>query len=110
MKYKKVFKRIGTGAKRVGSSVVSGAGLLIKKAKEAQSPEAQEKRLIAQENRLKIQARIAQRRARIAKLQPKGNNMFGGLQGFDMGNVFGGYPKSKSKGKKQKPFDPFSQF
>ena len=104
---------------RVGAGVVAkGAGTLIQKAKEAQSPEAQERRLEVQEKKLIVQERLAQRRARIAKLQPKGQ--FGGIGGgflggsgggfgfkpLDMGNVLSGGPPKKRKGK---PFDPLSQ-
>ena len=109
-KRKKFFKNIGRGASSIGSRVAKGTGTLIQKAKEAQSPEAQERRLAAQEQRLIIQERLAKRRARIQKLQPKGGGIggMGGLQGFNIGNIMTGeQPKKKGKGK---AFDPFSQF
>jgi len=113
-KTKKFFKTIGKGASSIGSRVAKGTGTLIQKAKEAQSPEAQERRLAAQEQKLVVQERMAKRRARIAKLQPKGGGMFGGgggggfgFQQLDMGNVLTGEQPKKRKGK---PFDPFSQF
>ncbi len=115
-------KRVGAGAKVIGARVAKGAGELIKKAKEAQSPEAQERRLEVQEKRLIFQERIAKRRARIQKLQPRGEG-FGGMPGLsgsflggkgggmafkplDMGNVLTGQQPKKRKGK---PFDPLSQ-
>ena len=120
-KTKKFFKTVGKGAKGIGSTVAKGTGSLIKKAKEAQSPEGQERRLEAQEQKLIVQERLAQRRARIAKLKPKssfggiGGGFLGGSNGggmsfkpLDMGNVLTG-SKSKKKGK-GKAFNPFSQF
>ncbi len=118
-KTRKFFKTVGKGAKEVGGRVARGTGTLIQKAKEAQSPEAQERRLDIQEKKLIIQERLAQRRARIAKLQPRGGGIGGGLFGggaggggmafkpLDMSNVLTGEPSKKKK--KGKPFDPFSQ-
>jgi len=111
-KTKKFFKRVGKGASTIGTSVAKGAGSLAKKGyesyKDYTSPEAQEMRLAAQEKKLVVQERIAQRKARIAKLQPKGRGMLGGFQGIDMGNILGGeQPPKKRKGK---PFNPFNQF
>ena len=112
-KTKKFFKTIGKGASSIGSRVAKGTGTLIQKAKEAQSPEAQERRLAAQEQKLVVQERMAKRRARIAKLQPKGGGMFGGGGGglsfspLNMDDVLTGRQPKKRKGK---PFDPFSQF
>ena len=117
-------KRVGAGAKVIGAGVAKGAGELIKKAKEAQSPEAQERRLVTQEKRLIFQERIAKRRARIQKLQPRGEG-FGGMPGLsgsffggngggmvfkplDMNEVLTGGPPRKGKGK-GKAFDPLSQ-
>lgn len=131
-KRKKFFKTVGRvvkkgavatgrGAREIGTSVAKGSGALVKKAVEAQSPEAQERRLEAQEQKLVVQERIAKRRARIVKLQPQGGGMFGGggggiggmgggggfgLKKMDMSNVLTGEPPKKRKGK---PFDPFSQ-
>ena len=128
-KLKKIIKTTRKGAAVVGmkvragaKTIVKGTGTLIKKAKEAQSPEAQERRLETQEKRLIFQERIAKRRVRIQKLQPRGEG-FGGMPGLsgsflggngggmafkplDMGNVLTGGPPKKRKGK---PFDPLSQ-
>lgn len=111
-KIKKFIKTTRKGAGIVGARVAKEAGTLIKKAKEAQSPEAQERRLVAQEQKLIVQERLAKRRARIAKLQPQGGGLFGGGGGgfgfkpLDMSNVLTGGPPKKRKGK---PFDPLSQ-
>ncbi len=116
-------KRVGAGAKVIGARVAKGTGTLVKKAIEAQSPEAQERRLEVQEKRLIVQERLSKRRARIQRLQPKGAGGFGGMPGLggsflsgssggmafkplDMGEVLTGGPPKKRKGK---PFDPLSQ-
>ena len=124
--------KVREGAKVTGMAVAKGTGTLIEKAKEASSPEAQERRLEAQEKRLQVQERMAQRRARIAKLQPRRTGGIAGFQGLNMGNVLtGGEGTAPSGGqgfglkpmdmsnvltgepqprrKKGKPFDPFSQ-
>ena len=91
MKYKKVLKQVGRGAKEVGSRISTGATSLVKKGyesiKEYNSPEAQEKRLALQERKLKIQARQAKIRSMQAK---QAGPSFGGFGGIDMGNIFEG--------------------
>lgn len=90
-------KRVGTGARVAGAAVIKQTGGLIKKAKEAQSPEARERRLEAQEKRLIVKERLAQRRARIRKLQPTGGSAFG-FQSMDMGRVLSGGGDAPSGG------------
>ncbi len=120
-----VGRKVGAGAKVVATKVRTGTGQLIEKAKEASTPEAQEARLVAQEKKLIVQERLANRRARIAKLQKRGGGIGGGIGGsflggsggsgggmnfkpLDMGSVLNGGEKPRKR--KGKPFDPFSQF
>ena len=129
-KIRKIIKKTRKGAEIIGKKVSAGAkviskgtGELAKKGyesyKESRTPEAQEKKLVFQE-------RMAKRRARIAKLQPKGTGGFGAMPGFgsgflrgggggfgfkplDMGNVLTGGQQRQPRKKKGKPFDPLSQ-
>lgn len=99
-KVKEFFKKTGSGAKVVGSTVAKGASSLAKKGytayKTYNSPESKQARLDAQEAKLERELRIAQQKERIRKLQPQrqtqssGRSPLGGFGGIDMGNVFGG--------------------
>ena len=97
-KVKKFFKKTGSGAKVIGSKVASGAASIGKKAyesyKQYNSPEAKQKRAEEEEERLERQVRMQTQQNKLKKLRqearPSGGSSFGGFQGLDMGNVFGG--------------------
>lgn len=92
VKFKKIVKEVGKGAKVVGSSITKGTSKLYSKYKKYQSPEAQQARLDIQEKKLQTEFRIAEQKARLRRLQPPssgGGSFLGGFQGIDMQNVLG---------------------
>lgn len=115
MKAKKFFKTVGKGAREVGTRVRSGSMQLIQKAREYNTPQAQQARLDSQEKSLRTKVRITQQRARIQNLQKQAGS--GGF-GIDMGGLFGGGGFDSSSGfdmisggkrkggRRNRPFNP----
>jgi len=113
-KAKKFFSKVKNVAATAGRATLKGTKTIakgtleatkkgIKKVQEASTPEARERRMLAEEKRLMIQERISKRRQSIQKIQGEsgspmsvGGNLLGGTfsnagSGFDIGaNLVGG--------------------